>query len=119
MTATTASAEEELVEFVAQYRDDPFGFVMTAYPWGEPRTQLEAYAGPDEWQAELLKEIGHEVRRRGFDGLDCRGADPPGDLERSRHREVHDVRVARELDHVDAAEFAGHDHVKHLRAALD
>jgi len=66
MTATTASAEEELVEFVAQYRDDPFGFVMTAYPWGEPRTQLEAYAGPDEWQAELLKEIGHEVRRRGF-----------------------------------------------------
>jgi hypothetical protein len=58
----------ELVDAVAQFKDDPLGFVMFAYPWGE-RGPLESYAGPDTWQGELLREIGREVRRRGFDGF--------------------------------------------------
>jgi len=65
--------EAELVEFIAQYKDDPYGFVMAAYPWGEPLTPLEPYAGPDQWQGDLLKEIGEEVRQRGFDGLNAVG----------------------------------------------
>jgi|KBSSwiStaDraftv2_1062776.scaffolds.fasta_scaffold02858_16 hypothetical protein len=66
-------AEAELIEFVAQFRDDAYGFVMACYPWGEARTPLADYAGPDRWQAELLREIGEEVRKRGFDGLNAVG----------------------------------------------
>jgi hypothetical protein len=68
MTASPAT-EPDLIEFVAQFKDDPLGWVMAAYPWLEPRSPLEAYPGPDRWQAELLREIGEEVRRRRFDGL--------------------------------------------------
>lgn len=66
-------AELELIEEMAQCANDPLRFVMFAYPWGIPRTPLADYAGPDQWQAELLREIGEEVRKRGFDGLNAVG----------------------------------------------
>jgi hypothetical protein len=58
---------EELVELMANLKDDPLGFVHAAYPWGEPGP-LEDYTGPDGWQAELLNDIGRQVRARRFDG---------------------------------------------------
>ena len=70
---TSAAAEAELIEEMALCADDPLRFVMFAYPWGVPRTPLADYAGPDQWQAELLREIGAEVRQRGFDGLNAVG----------------------------------------------
>jgi hypothetical protein len=33
---------------MAKYKDDPFGFVMAAYPWGVAGTELEHETGPDE-----------------------------------------------------------------------
>jgi hypothetical protein len=50
------------------FRDDPLGFVQWAYPWGQPGP-LEKYSGPDEWQADFLRELGEEVRKRNFDGV--------------------------------------------------
>lgn len=59
---------EELVEELAQYEFDPYGFVMFAYPWGEPGTLLENETGPDDWQISLLKRIGEKLREGGDAG---------------------------------------------------
>jgi hypothetical protein len=51
------SVDDILVE-LALYENDPLGFVLWAYPWGEKGTPLEAFEGPDDWQIELLEEMG-------------------------------------------------------------
>jgi hypothetical protein len=62
------SPEDELRDEVAQFFDDPLGFVYFAYPWGEPGP-LEKDTGPDEIQTEFLTALGEEVKARGFDGI--------------------------------------------------
>lgn len=59
-----------LAEAVAEYVTDPLGFVMFAFPWGEPGTELEREEGPDEWHVQFLTRLGAEVRTRGFNGHD-------------------------------------------------
>lgn len=49
-----------------QYWDDPLGFVEDSFPWGEG--ELANNDGPDEWQRQLLVEIGAAVRKNGFAG---------------------------------------------------
>ena len=61
--------EQELLWRKAKsFRDDPLGFVMFVFPWGERGTQLEGETGPDEIQKEFLTSLGEEVRSRKFDG---------------------------------------------------
>lgn len=48
----------EIAEFLAQYTHDPLGFVYAAFPWGEG--ELEGRK-PDEWQIQVLKDIGSNV----------------------------------------------------------
>jgi len=62
--------EAELTDAVAEYYANPLGFVMFAYPWGEPGTGLEHAEGPDTWQREFLIELGEQVRQRRFNGVD-------------------------------------------------
>lgn len=62
--------QAELAEFVGQFYDDPLGFVLACYPWGEPGTSLADQKGPDTWQIEALEDIGRQVRDRGFNGID-------------------------------------------------
>jgi hypothetical protein len=62
------TADERLADAVAQFRSDPLGFVLFAFPWGEPGSELADQDGPDEWQREFLEEIGRQVRERAFDG---------------------------------------------------
>lgn len=38
-------------------RDDPYAFVMGAFPWGQPCTQLEAFSGPMPWAQEQMERI--------------------------------------------------------------
>ena len=52
-----ANLEEKLQEKIASFRDNPLGFVLYAYPWGEKGRLLEE-PGPDVWQIEALKQIG-------------------------------------------------------------
>lgn len=66
--AARPSYEQQLHEAVAEYYDDPLGFVLFAYPWGEPGP-LEPHTGPDVWQRAALERIGAEVRARKFDGV--------------------------------------------------
>jgi hypothetical protein len=68
MTATAVNLERELAKAVSEYYDDPLGFVLFAYQWGKPGP-LERYTGPDDWQAEFLKQLGKEVKKRKFDGF--------------------------------------------------
>ncbi len=83
MTPTNLQAEQELADMVfgcepgckakhqhhKGFHSDPLGFVLAAYPWGEPGP-LERYDGPDNWQRELLIELGEEIRKRKFNGVD-------------------------------------------------
>lgn len=55
-------------DFAALY-DDPLGYVMYAFPWGQG--DLADYDGPDNWQAGFLRELGEEIRARGFDGVNA------------------------------------------------
>lgn len=65
---STETLEAELHDAMGMYFYDPYGFVMYAYPWGEPGP-LKDYDGPDKWQAKFLRELGAEVRKNGFDGI--------------------------------------------------
>lgn len=62
------SYEQLLHEAVAEYYADPLGFVLFAWPWGEPGW-LKDHSGPDVWQRDFLTTLGKEVASRGFDGL--------------------------------------------------
>jgi len=59
----------KLAEEVSEFYADPLGFVLFAYPWGEPRTPLHGFTGPDQWQREFLMELGEAVKDRNFDGV--------------------------------------------------
>lgn len=53
--------ELELTQDISEFWDDPFGFVMYAYHWGEG--DLEKETGPDAWQADILHQIGESIRK--------------------------------------------------------
>lgn len=59
--------ELQLAADIARFYADPLGFVMYAYPWGQPGL-LEHHSGPDVWQRDFLEDLGREVQARGFDG---------------------------------------------------
>jgi hypothetical protein len=46
----------DLIEELASFSSDPYGFVLFAFPWGEPG-ELQNATGPEKWQAELLCDI--------------------------------------------------------------
>jgi len=46
---------EQLADWLASVRNDPYAFVLGAYEWGVG--ELAKYDGPDEWQVELLCRI--------------------------------------------------------------
>jgi hypothetical protein len=46
----------DLIEELAGFSSDPFGFVLFAFPWGEPGTELETQY-PFEWQVKVLEDL--------------------------------------------------------------
>jgi len=53
---TLPSENHYLVEWLAEVSNDPYAYVMGAFPWG--KGELAKYPdGPDEWQRELLEKI--------------------------------------------------------------
>src|SRR3984957_4258835 len=67
MATTATSPQLLLAREISNFYADPYGFVMFAFPWGEPGV-LENETGPDENQKEFLQSLGKEVLKRGFDG---------------------------------------------------
>lgn len=48
--------QDEIIFDLASFSRDPLGWVLWAFPWGEPG-ELEAADGPDEWQIWALSAI--------------------------------------------------------------
>lgn len=59
--------ELQLAEAIGDFYADPLGFVMFAFEWGTG--DLLGFDGPDEWQRDILIEIGEAVKQRKFDGI--------------------------------------------------
>lgn len=54
--------ERQLIDDIVGYIDDPLGFVMYAFPWGEPGTPLEKYPlGPDDWHVEMFTSLTERI----------------------------------------------------------
>ena len=58
-----AEFEKQLVHDIDQFYDDPLGYVMYAFPWGEKNTELEEHDGPDQWQADQMDRARRSIRR--------------------------------------------------------
>lgn len=48
---------DELLEQLALFAKDPVSWVMWAFPWGEPGTELEEELGPADWQMGVLEDL--------------------------------------------------------------
>lgn len=44
-------------------KDNPYNYVMFAFPWGQKGTPLENFTGPRRWQKELLLDMGEHIRK--------------------------------------------------------
>lgn len=51
----TPNELDQLMDWLASVRNDPYAFVLGAYPWGQG--ELLKYQGPDEWQIGVLTSI--------------------------------------------------------------
>lgn len=69
MATEALTPDQLLVDQIAEFYDDPLGFTMFAFPWGEPGP-LEKESGPDEEQTRFLQDVGKEVQKRRFNGRD-------------------------------------------------
>lgn len=52
----------QLIEDIAGFYNDPLGYVLYVFPWGEPGP-LKDETGPDEWQREILEDIRKALER--------------------------------------------------------
>lgn len=59
---------DAVVDDLARFTNDPLGFVMWAFPWGERGSELENETGPDTWQREQLERIGRLLTEGGDAG---------------------------------------------------
>jgi hypothetical protein len=46
-----------IIEELAGYAHDPLAFVLFAFPWGEPGSELEDALGPEDWQILILSRL--------------------------------------------------------------
>lgn len=61
-----AKQESQLVELLLSFKNDPYGFVMAAFPWEEAGTPLANFKGPREWQVEELLRLRRAMRDATF-----------------------------------------------------
>ena len=54
--------ELQLIEDISGFFADPLGFVLYAFPWGQPGTSLADEDGPDQWQRDVLEEISNAIK---------------------------------------------------------
>jgi hypothetical protein len=57
-----AAFEQQLLDEVSEFYDDPLGYVMWAFPWGEKGGPLEEHDGPDVWQIEQMEYIRKRIQ---------------------------------------------------------
>ncbi|EJL90260.1 hypothetical protein [Pantoea sp. GM01] len=62
MSNAAVDLEMQLVDDIARFTHDPYGYAQYAFPWGEEGTDLAFAKGPRQWQAEAFKEIGEHLQ---------------------------------------------------------
>lgn len=58
------AALDEIAERFVEFEFDPLGFVMWAYPWGQPGDLVDE-DGPEQWQKDQLRRIGDALAAGG------------------------------------------------------
>lgn len=48
---------EAIAEDLGRLSNDPEAFVLWAFPWGEPGTELERWTGVESWQGQILRDV--------------------------------------------------------------
>ncbi len=56
-----AEGQDDLAAAISEFVDDPLGFVLFCYPWGQEGTPLEHEEGPDVWQTKFLLRLGRAI----------------------------------------------------------
>ena len=46
---------------ILRFANDPLGYVLCTFPWGEHGGPLENHPGPDDWQRTLLIDLGNAI----------------------------------------------------------
>lgn len=64
----TGTPVGDLLDQLAEFHNDPLGFVQWAFPWGEPGTMLEGMTGPEDWQRDQMLRIRSKLDEGGEDG---------------------------------------------------
>lgn len=58
-----SKTQADLAEVVTAFVFDPLGFVYWAFPWGVEGTALQKFPdGPEDWQVDVLIELGDRLR---------------------------------------------------------
>lgn len=57
-----ADERVDLALALASFEHDPLGYVLFAFPWGVPGSELANQSGPRKWQREVLEDIGRHLR---------------------------------------------------------
>ena len=78
--AEAKTVDEQIMDAMSMFYDDPLGHVLFSYPWEddedirvvpllEPwRSRYESEYGPDGWACEFFEKLGEDIRARDFDG---------------------------------------------------
>lgn len=61
-----AKDEEALITALQEHRNDPYAFVMFAYPWGEKDTPLANRTGPRAWQKRKLLQVKKHIEENNL-----------------------------------------------------
>lgn len=61
----TPAEEQQLMArlWSPDIKDNPYNYVMFAFPWGQKGTPLENFKGPRKWQKELLLDMADHIRK--------------------------------------------------------
>ena len=54
--------DQQIIEDLLSFTDDPLRCVRYLFPWGEEGTQLADAEGPRQWQAEALEALGKHLQ---------------------------------------------------------
>lgn len=55
---------KQIIVFLAEFTNDPLGFVKAVFKWGEG--ELAEHDGPDEWQIAILTYIGERLTNKSM-----------------------------------------------------
>ena len=58
--------EQDLIEKILEFKYDPLGFVLYAFPWGVKNTPLQKFKGPRTWQVQEFEKIKTHMEQDKF-----------------------------------------------------